>query len=225
MPAGSGGCICHLATWVQRVSARAAEDAVDWGSRYHPQPFHQRHAPGSVRVTADGSAATAEPGRSASPLSIWAPTFIPDTPSIAQTHRDFDDDDQIRDEELRRRRVLRDNPRLMDLVEASKHYPCVRPPGWSTSAHALNPQSTAYTRRKTQPERRPHVACNPDLTTIRPPSAGWLAPRKRAIRLSYAEDDRWTQVGFGGSGGGRVVHPNGSARTSQACASYGTSQG
>lgn len=148
--------------------------------------------------------------------------------SLAQTHRAFDDDGQIRDEELRRRfSATIPGSLISSWHRSTTHAP--GPPGWSTSANALNRLSTACNETKDAAGATTARCCNPDLTTIRPAStssaAGWLEPRTRAIRLSYAEDDRWTQVGFGASGGGRVVHPNGIARTSQACASYGTSQG
>jgi chromate reductase, NAD(P)H dehydrogenase (quinone) len=45
--------------------------------------------------------------------------------SLAQTHLAFDDDGQIRNEELRRGFDATITG-FMDLVEASEHYPCVK---------------------------------------------------------------------------------------------------
>ena len=45
--------------------------------------------------------------------------------SLARAHRALDDDGQIADEELRRRFQMTIRS-FMDLVEASKHYPCVK---------------------------------------------------------------------------------------------------
>ena len=99
------------------------KNAVDWVSRYHPQPFHERHA---LLLSASPSMVGGNRGAWALrvPFEHLGARVYPDMFSLAQAHLAFDDD-QIRDEELRRRFATTITG-FMDLVEASKHYPCVK---------------------------------------------------------------------------------------------------
>jgi chromate reductase, NAD(P)H dehydrogenase (quinone) len=71
------------------------------------------------------SAATEASGLCASPSSISALASNPDMFSLARAHLALDGDGQIANEELRRRFQMT-IASFMDLVEASKHYPCVK---------------------------------------------------------------------------------------------------
>jgi len=100
------------------------KNAVDWVSRSHPQPFHERH----------GLLLSASPSMVGGNRGLWAlrvpfehlgARIYPDMFSLAQAHLALDDNGEIANEELRRRFQMT-IVSFMDLVEASKHYPCVR---------------------------------------------------------------------------------------------------
>jgi chromate reductase, NAD(P)H dehydrogenase (quinone) len=59
------------------------------------------------------------------PFEHLGARVYPDMFSLAQAHLAFDGDGQIANEELRRR-FESTIAGFMDLVEASKHYPCVK---------------------------------------------------------------------------------------------------
>jgi NAD(P)H-dependent FMN reductase len=100
------------------------KNAVDWVSRFHPQPFHERHA---LLLSASPSMVGGNRGAWALrvPFEHLGARVYPDMFSLAQAHLAFDDDGQIGNEELRRRFDATITG-FMDLVEASKHYPCVK---------------------------------------------------------------------------------------------------
>jgi chromate reductase, NAD(P)H dehydrogenase (quinone) len=100
------------------------KNAVDWVSRFHPQPFHERHA---LLLSASPSMVGGNRGAWALrvPFEHLGARVYPDMFSLAQAHLAFDDDGQISNEELRRRFDATITG-FMDLVEASKHYPCVK---------------------------------------------------------------------------------------------------
>jgi NAD(P)H-dependent FMN reductase len=102
----------------------ALKNAVDWVSRYRPQPFHERHA----------LLLSASPLMMGGNRGVWAlrvpfehlgARVYPDMFSLAQAHLALDDTGEIADTELRRRFEATITG-FMDLVEASKHYPCVK---------------------------------------------------------------------------------------------------
>ncbi len=99
-------------------------NAIDWVSRYQPQPFNERH----------GLLLSASPSMVGGNRGLWAlrvpfehlgARLYPDMFSLAQAHRAFDGDGRIADGELGRR-FETNIVNFMDLVEASKHYPCVK---------------------------------------------------------------------------------------------------
>jgi chromate reductase, NAD(P)H dehydrogenase (quinone) len=100
------------------------KNAIDWVSRYQPQPFHERH----------GLLLSASPSMVGGNRGLWAlrvpfehlgARVYPDMFSLAQAHKAFDGEGRIADAQLQARfdaNVIA----FMDLVEASKHYPCVK---------------------------------------------------------------------------------------------------
>ena len=100
------------------------KNAVDWVSRYRPQPFHERHA---LLLSASPSMVGGNRGVWALrvPFEHLGARVYPEMFSLAQAHVAFDDYGRIADEELRRR-FETTIVNFLDLVEASKHYPCVK---------------------------------------------------------------------------------------------------
>src|SRR3712207_6206509 len=125
----------------------ALKNAIDWVSRYRPQPFHARHA---LLMSASPSMAGGNRGLWALrvPLEHLGARVFPDMFSLAQAHQAFDGDGQIANAQLRawfEHNVVA----FMDLVEAAKHYPCVRK-AW---VEFLGEQPTPATARVECPAR------------------------------------------------------------------------
>lgn len=100
------------------------KNAIDWVSRSRPQPFHERH----------GLLLSASPSMVGGNRGLWAlrvpfehlgARIFPDMFSLAQAHSAFDRDGRIADPQLQQR-FEATIAAFMDLVEAAKHYPCVR---------------------------------------------------------------------------------------------------
>jgi chromate reductase, NAD(P)H dehydrogenase (quinone) len=100
------------------------KNAIDWVSRYKPQPFNERH----------GLLLSASPSMVGGNRGLWAlrvpfehlgARIYPDMFSLAQAHKAFDGEGRIADSELQER-FETNIVNFMDLVEASKHYPCVK---------------------------------------------------------------------------------------------------
>ncbi len=100
------------------------KNAIDWVSRYSPQPFNERH----------GLLLSASPSMVGGNRGLWAlrmpfehlgARIYPDMFSLAQAHKAFDAGGRIADAELQVR-FETNIVNFMDLVEASKHYPCVK---------------------------------------------------------------------------------------------------
>jgi len=100
------------------------KNAIDWVSRFRPQPFHERNA---LLLSASPSMVGGNRGAWALrvPLEHLGARVYPDMFSLAQAHRAFDPDGQIADDQLRAR-FETTIVNFMDIVEASKHYPCVK---------------------------------------------------------------------------------------------------
>jgi NAD(P)H-dependent FMN reductase len=102
--------------------AGCVKNAVDWVSRFRPQPFHGRHA---LLVSASPSMVGGNRGLWALrvPLEHLGAHVFADMFSLAQAHEALDDDGQITRTSLKER--FDDTiVAFMDLVEAAKHYPC-----------------------------------------------------------------------------------------------------
>jgi chromate reductase, NAD(P)H dehydrogenase (quinone) len=100
------------------------KNAIDWVSRYHPQPFNERH----------GLLLSASPSMVGGNRGLWAlrvpfehlgARLYPDMFSLAQAHNAFTEEGRIANEQLQAR-FDTNIANFMDLVEAAKHYPCVK---------------------------------------------------------------------------------------------------
>ena len=100
------------------------KNAVDWVSRFSPQPFNEKH----------GLLLSASPSMVGGNRGLWTlrvpfehlgARIYPDMFSLAQAHQAFDGDGQIANPQLQER-FESSIVGFMDLVEATKHYPCVK---------------------------------------------------------------------------------------------------
>ena len=100
------------------------KNTVDWVSRYAPQPFNER----------PGLLLSASPSMVGGNRGLWTlripfehlgARIYPDMFSLAQAHDAFDDEGRIANPQLQKR-FDTNIVNFMDLVEASKHYPCVK---------------------------------------------------------------------------------------------------
>jgi NAD(P)H-dependent FMN reductase len=100
------------------------KNAIDWVSRYQPQPFNARHG---LLLSASPSMAGGNRGLWAlrQPLEHLGARIFPDMFSLAQAHKAFNSQGGIADTELGKRLELTIKA-FMDLVEAAKHYPSVK---------------------------------------------------------------------------------------------------
>jgi chromate reductase, NAD(P)H dehydrogenase (quinone) len=100
------------------------KNVIDWTSRFRPQPFNQHHA---LLMSASPSMAGGNRGLWSLriPLEHLGTRVYPDMFSLASAHQAFDAEGNIKDETLAKR--FEDNlVGFMNLVEASKHYPCIK---------------------------------------------------------------------------------------------------
>jgi chromate reductase, NAD(P)H dehydrogenase (quinone) len=100
------------------------KNAIDWVSRVRPQPFNARHA---LLLSASPSMAGGNRGLWSLriPLEHLGARVFPDMFSLAQAHKAFTDSGEFTDRLLAER--FEQNLRaFLDLVEAAKHYPCIK---------------------------------------------------------------------------------------------------
>lgn len=100
------------------------KNAIDWVSRFRPQPFREKHA---LLMSASPSMAGGNRGLWSlrMPLEHLGANVHPNMFSLAQAHQAFDAAGQISDPILAKR--FEDNIiAFMDLVEAATHYPCMK---------------------------------------------------------------------------------------------------
>jgi NAD(P)H-dependent FMN reductase len=102
----------------------ALKNSIDWVSRFSPQPFNEKHG---LLLSASPSMAGGNRGLWALrvPLEHLGARVYPDMFSLAQAHRELDGDGGIANPQLQER-FEHNIVGFMDLVEASKHYPCVK---------------------------------------------------------------------------------------------------
>lgn len=100
------------------------KNAIDWLSRFHPQPFSERQC---LLLSASPSMVGGNRGLWSLrvPLEHLGSRVYPDMFSLAQAHTAFDDDGNLTSRDLHER-LDQTVIAFMDLVEASKHYPCVK---------------------------------------------------------------------------------------------------
>jgi NAD(P)H-dependent FMN reductase len=100
------------------------KNLIDWGSRIRPQPFHGKH---TLVMSASPSMSGGNRGLWALrvPLEHLGADVYPDMFSLAQGHQGFTEAGALTDPALQSRFV--DNiGNFLNLVEAAKHYPCVK---------------------------------------------------------------------------------------------------
>ena len=100
------------------------KNAIDWVSRIRPQPFN-----GGQGLLMSASLSMAGGNRGLwslrVPLEHLGARVYPDMFSLAQAHKAFGDDGSLADAQLGLR--FTENLRgFLDLVEAAKHYPCIK---------------------------------------------------------------------------------------------------
>ncbi|MBF6612202.1 MAG: NAD(P)H-dependent oxidoreductase [Chloroflexi bacterium] len=100
------------------------KNAIDWVSRYHPQPFNERHA---LLLSASPSMVGGNRGLWAlrMPLEYLGARVFPDMFSLSQAHKAFNQDGDIDDAHLSERFDITISA-FMDLVEAARNYPCAK---------------------------------------------------------------------------------------------------
>jgi len=100
------------------------KNSIDWVSRVGPQPFNERHG---LLMSASPSMVGGNRGLWALrvPLEHLGARVYPDMFYLAQAHQAFAAAGHISNPQLQER-FEHTMIAFMDLVEASKHYPCVR---------------------------------------------------------------------------------------------------
>lgn len=99
------------------------KNVIDWTSRIRPQPFDSRHA---LLMSASPSMAGGNRGLWSLriPLEHLGVRVYPDMFSLAMAHKAFDGD-KLADEQLQGRFDTTVGS-FLQLVEAAKHYPCIK---------------------------------------------------------------------------------------------------
>jgi NAD(P)H-dependent FMN reductase len=100
------------------------KNVIDWVSRFRPQPFNERHA---LLMSASPSMAGGNRGLWSLriPLEHLGTRVYPDMFSLAMAHQAFTPDNHISNEVLAKR-FESTLFAFMSLVEAAKHYPCMK---------------------------------------------------------------------------------------------------
>ena len=100
------------------------KNAIDWVSRFRPQPFNEKQV---LLLSASPSMVGGNRGVLALrvPLEHLGGRVFPNMFSLAMAHKAFTPEGKISDEGLAKR--FDDNiASFMNLVEAQKHYPCIK---------------------------------------------------------------------------------------------------
>ena len=115
------------------------KNAIDWASRYRPQPFNEKH----------GLLLSASPSMSGGNRGLWVlrmplehlgARIFPDMFSLAQAHKAFNSQGGLSDPLLVERFDLTIKA-FMDLVEAAKHYPCVKKAWFEFLGEQIDPET------------------------------------------------------------------------------------
>jgi NAD(P)H-dependent FMN reductase len=102
----------------------ALKNMIDWTSRFRPQPFNEKH---SLLMSASPSMAGGNRALWSLrvPLEHLGSRVFPDMFSLATAHQAFHEDGSLVNAALGKR--FEDNlVAFMNLVEAAKHYPCMK---------------------------------------------------------------------------------------------------
>lgn len=99
------------------------KNAIDWASRFRPQPFHERHG---LLLSASPSMRGGNQGLWALrvPLEHLGARVFPDMFSLAQAHKALSGDTFV--DPALQKRFEQNLHGFLDLAEAAKHYPCVK---------------------------------------------------------------------------------------------------
>jgi chromate reductase, NAD(P)H dehydrogenase (quinone) len=99
------------------------KNAIDWASRFRPQPFHEKHA---LLMSASPSMAGGNRGLWSLrvPLEHLGARVFPDMFSLAVAHQALADG-RIADSKLQQR-FEQNLDAFLDLAEAAKNYPCIK---------------------------------------------------------------------------------------------------
>jgi chromate reductase, NAD(P)H dehydrogenase (quinone) len=100
------------------------KNAIDWVSRFKPQPFNERHG---LLISASPSMAGGNRGLWSLrvPFERLGTRIFPDMFSLAMAHKAFDPDGHLVDKVLASQ-FENNLIAFMNLTEAAKHYPCVK---------------------------------------------------------------------------------------------------
>lgn len=117
------------------------KNAIDWVSRYRPQPFNERHG---LLMSASPSMVGGNRGlwTLRVPLEHLGARVFPDMFSLATAHKALTAEGMLADETLQKR-FDANVVAFMDLVEAAHHYPCMKK-AW---VEFLGEQTDALTER------------------------------------------------------------------------------
>jgi NAD(P)H-dependent FMN reductase len=100
------------------------KNAIDWQSRYRPQPFNEKQG---MLMSASPSMVGGNRGLWSLrvPLEHLGARLYPDMFSLAKAHEAFDEAGRLADERLQAR--FEDTlAKFTDVVEAQRHYPCIK---------------------------------------------------------------------------------------------------
>ena len=100
------------------------KNIIDWVSRFRPQPFNERHA---LLMSASPSMGGGNKALWSlrMPLEHLGANVYPNMFSLAVAHKAFSPDGDIADETLAKR-FEKNLVSFINLVEAAKHYPCLK---------------------------------------------------------------------------------------------------
>jgi chromate reductase len=100
------------------------KNSIDWASRFRPQPFNGRHC---MLLSASPSMVGGNRGLWSLrvPLEHLGARVYPDMFSLAQAPAQLTADGQLASQEVHERLVTTLSS-FLDIVEATKHYPCAR---------------------------------------------------------------------------------------------------
>jgi len=100
------------------------KNVIDWASRFRPQPFNERHA---LLMSASPSMVGGNRGLWSLriPLEHLGARVFPDMFSLATAHQAFDNDGNLVNTTLQQR-FESNLIAFKNLVEAAKHYPCMK---------------------------------------------------------------------------------------------------